>query len=205
MNFYFRSFLGFLALLSLAVSPALAQTTFPERVIGEGRTPVVIDEYISLTCPHCAEFYLNTLPELEKRYVKTGKLRIIVHDYPLDGASLKAAALARCMPGEEYFPFIRILYENQSKWAASGNPDKILVQYARLGGLDEERANACIKDPAIQSAVLAERSAGADQYGVSSTPTFVFNKGVEKMEGSSDINGFAATIDRMLAHASNKK
>ncbi len=202
MHRYLIIFTAFLALSGLAL-PAKAQVAgmaFPDRVIGQERTPVVIDEYISLTCPHCAEFYLTTLPEIEKRYVKTGKVRIILHDYPLDGLSLKAAALARCMPAEEYFPFIQILYDNQSKWSAAANPDKVLVQYARLGGLDEQRAKSCLNDPTIQSAVIAERSAAADQYNVQSTPTFVFNKGVEKMEGASNIDGFAAIIDRMLAH-----
>jgi protein-disulfide isomerase len=175
--------------------------TFPDKVIGQERTPVVIDEYISLTCPHCAEFYNTTLPELEKRYVKTGKVRIIMHDFPLDGVSLKAAALARCMPAEEYFPFIQILYDNQAKWASVPNPDKTLIQYARLGGLDEDRAKTCLNDPTIQSAVIAERTAAVEQYDVGSTPTFVFNKGVEKMVGASNIEGFATIIDRMLAHS----
>jgi protein-disulfide isomerase len=196
-------FVGIFLFPALA-APALAQSAgpvFPERVLGQARTPVVIDEFISLTCPHCADFYLNTLPELEKRYVKTGKVRIILHDYPLDGASLKAAALARCMPAETYFAFIRILYDNQKLWAMSPNPDKTLVKYAQLGGLDADRAQFCINDPGMQGAVMAERTAAENQFGVSSTPTFVFNNGVEKMEGASDINSFTATIERMLAHS----
>jgi protein-disulfide isomerase len=194
---------GFL-LVVLSAIPALAQSagpTFPERVVGQERAPIVIDEFISLTCPHCAEFYLTTLPELEKRYVKTGKVRIIIHDYPLDGASLKAAALARCMPADTYFAFVRILYDNQRLWALSANPDKTLIKYAQLGGLDGDRAQFCMTDPGMQAAVMAERTNAENQYGVQSTPTFVFNKGVEKMEGASDITGFATTIDRMLAHS----
>jgi len=191
----------FFALLA-GIAPASAQVvgnSFPDRMIGQDRAPIVIDEYISLTCPHCADFYLNTLPKLEKKYVDTGKVRIILHDYPLDGASLKAAALARCMPAEEFFSFIQVLYENQTKWALSANPDKILVQYARLGGLDADRAQACLSDPTLQSAVIAERSYASDQYGVQSTPTFIFNNGVEKMEGAAQIDAFATIIDRMLA------
>jgi len=204
-----RFLLLFAAIFALiaCVTPASAQTAgngFSDRVLGDERSPIVIDEYISLTCPHCADFYLNTLPELEKRYVKTGKVRIIMHDYPLDGASLKAAALGRCMPAEMLYPFIRVLYENQAKWATAANPDKVLIQYASLGGLDTDRAQACINDPNIQGAIIADRSAAADQYGVQSTPTFVFNKGVEKMEGSAGIESFAATIDRMMAQVHKK-
>lgn len=194
-------FVALFVLLGLS-NPGFAQNaTFPNRTIGQEHAPVVIDEYISLTCPHCAHFYLNILPELEKRYVKTGKVKIIVHDYPLDGLSLKAASLARCMPSEEYFAFVQILYDNQAKWVGSPNPEKILVQYARLGGLDEERGRQCINDQNIQGQIVAERQAAQDMYDVSSTPTFVFNKGVEKMGGAGDIDTFAATINRMLAHS----
>lgn len=200
---FFNILAGFLVVLALTASARAdgPNLTFPAKTIGEERAPIVIDEYISLTCPHCADFYLNTLPELEKRYVKTGKVKIIMHDYPLDGLALKAAALARCMPPSEYFPFIQILYDNQPKWIGAGNPDKVLVQYARLGGLDEDRARTCLNDQNIQNAIVAERAQANDQYNVDSTPTFVFNKGVEKMAGAADINGFAATIDRMLSHS----
>jgi protein-disulfide isomerase len=186
-----------LVLLALS-APAMAQGV-PVRSVGQERAPIVIDEYVSLTCPHCADFFLNTLPELEKRYVKTGKVRIVFNDFPLDGTSLKAAALARCMPAESFFPFIRILYENQQKWAAAGNPEKTLIQYARLGGLDEDRAKFCLNDPGMQSAIMAERTTAESQFSVQSTPTFVFNKGAEKMEGASHIEGFATILDRMLA------
>ena len=195
--------LGLFAFMLLAgISPAKADgTTFPDKAIGKESAPVVIDEYISLTCPHCADFYLHTLPELEKRYVTSGKVKMILHDFPLDGLSLKAAALARCMPPEQYFPFIQILYDNQPKWVAAANPEKILIQYARLGGLDEDRARVCLSDPQIQGAIVAERSVAEQQYDVQSTPTFVFNKGVEKMAGASNVDGFAVIIDRMLAHS----
>ena len=207
MKIYVILIAGLFAILA-GTTPSRAQVAgvnLPERVVGEARTPVVIDEYVSLTCPHCADFYLNTLPELEKRYVKTGKVRIIMHDYPLDGVSLKAASLARCMPSDMYFPFIRILYDNQEKWMRAVNPDKTLIQYARLGGLEEGKAKSCLNDQGMQNAILAERTSAAEQFGINSTPAFVFNKGVEKMEGASNIDGFAAIIDRMLARTSKKK
>jgi protein-disulfide isomerase len=194
--------LAALLMLGGAVEAQDASGAMVPRMIGKERAPVVIDEYISLGCPHCADFYLKTLPELEKRYVQTGKVRIVTHDYPLDGVSLKAAVLARCMPPDMYFPFIQVLYENQTKWALAPNPDKVLTQYARLGGLDEGSAQQCLNNQNLQNAVVAERETAEQMYSVQSTPTFIFNNGAEKMEGASDISGFATLIDRMLA---NKK
>ena len=57
---------------------------------------MTVEEYVSLTCSHCAEFYITILPELEKRYVDTGKVRFILRDFPLDGygaESRRAGAL----------------------------------------------------------------------------------------------------------------
>jgi len=192
--------LGLLLVFALPVMAAQG-TAVPERVLGKERAPVVMEEFVSLTCPHCADFFLHTMPELEKRYVETGKMRIILRDYPLDGVSLKAAALARCMPADEYYPFIRILYENQRAWATASNPDKTLIQYARLGGLDEERAKFCLNDPAMQGAIVASLNEAQQKYDVKSTPTFVFNNGTEKMEGAGKLENFTAVLDRLLAHS----
>src|SRR5690242_10306505 len=92
-----------------ADAPAL-----PDRVLGKADAPVTVDEYVSLTCPHCAVFYNDVLPSLEKKYVDTGKVKFILHDLPNSGIALKAAALARCMPEDEFYPFIRTLFKNQA-------------------------------------------------------------------------------------------
>jgi protein-disulfide isomerase len=68
-----------LACLALAAGPAVADDMkLPDRVLGKANAPVTVEEYISLTCPHCAEFYNKSLPELETRYVDTGKVRFIL-------------------------------------------------------------------------------------------------------------------------------
>ena len=42
-------------------------------VIGDKNAPITIIEYASLSCHHCADFHLNTLPKLIEEYVETGK------------------------------------------------------------------------------------------------------------------------------------
>src|SRR4051812_12613573 len=110
--------LGLMALLiagiALTTAPAqAADPSVPERILGNPKAPVTVEEFVSLTCPHCAEFYISVLPQLEKNYIDTGKVRFILRDFPLDGIGLRAAVLARCMPEDEYYPFIDVLYKNQ--------------------------------------------------------------------------------------------
>ena len=182
------------------VEPAVAATTkLPDRVLGKADAPVVVEEYVSLTCSHCAEFYNKTLPELEPKYVDTGKVKFILRDFPLDGTALKAAVLARCMPEDMFYPFVKTVYKNLKEWATGENPEKTLIQYARLGGLSEDKAKACLADKSLQDAVLAERTTATEKMKIEATPTFIINYGAEKIEGGKTAAEFAAVLDRVLA------
>ena len=68
-----------LAMSALAlVSPVLAEETkdkgkamleaaspLGDRVLGKADAPVVLIEYASATCPHCAEFHETLLPQIK--------------------------------------------------------------------------------------------------------------------------------------------
>lgn len=178
----------------------------PERIMGNPGAPVTVEEFISLTCPHCGEFYTTVLPELEKRYVDTGKVRFILRDFPLDGVALKAAALARCMPAEQFYPFINILYSNLQQWVMNpAGPEKILMQYAKLGGLSDDKAQSCMKDTAMLDALVAGREKAADKYGIDATPSFVINGGKEKITGMKSVEEFSAVIDKLLPKTAGKE
>ena len=56
------------------------------------------------------------MPELRKNYIDTGKLKLIFREYPLDGAARMAAAVARCLSGDQYFSFIDMLFRTQMNW-----------------------------------------------------------------------------------------
>jgi len=189
----------FLLCLLTAATARAEPTALPDRILGNPDAPVTVEEYVSLTCSHCAEFYNAVLPELEKRYVETGKVRFILRDFPLDGVALKAAVLARCMPAEQYYPFIRMIYKNQAAWIVSKEPEKTLMQYAKLGGLPEDKAKACLADTGLQDAVVAERTNAAEKLNIEATPTFIINGGAETVKGAQNVDNFSATFDRLLA------
>ncbi len=190
---------GLVALLCAVALPVLADDSLPDRILGRRDAPITVEEYVSMTCPHCAEFYIKDLPELEKTYVDTGKVRFILRDFPLDGVALKAAVVARCMPEDEYYPFIKTLYGNMMAWANAQNVDQALIQYAKLGGLSEANAKTCLQDQVLQDRVIAERTKAAEKLNIQATPTFVINYGVEKLQGAQTVAQFSAVFDRLLA------
>lgn len=198
-------FIAVLSLLFVAAAPAIShaadtpslEAITADRVLGRANAPVTIIEYASLTCSHCAHFENDILPELEKQAIETGKAKLIYRDFPLDGTALKAAALARCLPAEQYYPFVKMLFASQASWASADKPEELLAKRAALAGLSLETAKACMSDTKILDAIAQMRTTATDKYKVAATPTFIFNDGAERIDGAADIEKYMAAIDKL--------
>ncbi len=74
----------------------LAPQALPDIVEGKADAPVVIVEYASMTCSHCAAFHEQTWPSLKAKYVDSGKVKFILREFPLDPRATAGFMLARC-------------------------------------------------------------------------------------------------------------
>ncbi|MBV8169464.1 MAG: DsbA family protein [Alphaproteobacteria bacterium] len=160
--------------LGLGGAPARAQEA-GDRVLGKADAPITIIEYASLTCPHCADFNKEIMPELKQRYVETGKAKIVFRDFPLDQMALRASMLARCAPADKYFAFIDVLFQQQGSWATAKDPMAALEQLGKLGGVPSDKFKTCMADQALADSVLTERLRGANEFKVEGTPTLYVN------------------------------
>lgn len=168
----------------------------PERALGDADAPVTIVEYASLTCPACAAFHTQTLPDLKERYIETGQVRLIYRDFPLDQQALTASAIAHCAGEDRFFGFLEVFYQSQERWARAGDPLAALKQLARLGGLQGDAIDACLADDDLIDGILQMRLDAQDRHGVGSTPSFLVNGQLHV--GNRDIDGFAAILDPLL-------
>eukprot|EP01037_Dinobryon_pediforme_P005833 gene5833-5899_t len=167
-----------LALPALAVATrAFAEGPIAERAIGDAAAKVTVTEWFSLTCPHCAAFSRQALPQIRKDIVETGKARIVFADFPLDQVALTAAMVARSLPPERYVPFVEALFASQDRWAfARGiNQTEELAKMAALAGLPRAAFDAAIKNQELRNAILKGQEDAEKIYKVDSTPTFIFN------------------------------
>lgn len=177
----FRSCLASMVLLAagLLALPALAQNPADPRlqdmVLGKAEAPITIIEYASLTCPHCASFHADVLPEIKKEFIDTGKAKLIYRDFPLDQLAFAGAILARCAGPEKYFTYLNVLFAQQRQWAAAQDPMAALKQIARLGGMPAEQFDKCLADKALGDYILAQRLEGNQKFNVNSTPTIIVN------------------------------
>jgi protein-disulfide isomerase len=181
-------------------APATTEEALAERTLGSPDAPVTMLDFSSLTCPHCADFHINTLPLLKTKYIDTGKLRLVFRDFPLDGNALKAAMLARCADPSRYFGFIEVLFKTQEQWGRASDPKKALAQLGALGGLPAGDFDACLDNKELFDKLVTQRKDFQNRYDVESTPTFIFNEGAAKINGALPVEKFEDVIDTLLAH-----
>lgn len=176
--------------------PLSTEAALEDRVMGEADAPVTIIEYASLTCPHCATFHRETLPQVKSEWIETGKARLIYRDFPTSptAVSLAASMIARCAPRERYFAFLGALFETQKNWAVSPDPIDALAKVAQLGGMPREDVDKCLDDEALLDG-LRERALDArTEFGIESTPSFVINGKV--VRGNMSYDDFADLLEQ---------
>ncbi len=191
--------LGAIALFIFSLPAAAAETKkmpVPTLSIGRADAPVVIDDYASLGCPHCADFHTNTLAQLKATFIDTGRVRLVYHYFPLDKASVDAALLVECLPDNQKWQMVDLLYRDQVNWAQDKKYADKLQGYGAMLGLPEKTIKACLKDAKKRDAILQGRVDAVKKLKIESTPTFIFN-GSARQTGTKTFDEMANIINKM--------
>jgi protein-disulfide isomerase len=204
-----RAFAAFLVGLGVALAggAAAAQTTFPvdqlmapgplpDVVQGSADAPVTIVEYASMTCSHCAAFQAETLPKLKAKYVDTGKVKLILREFPLDPLATAASMLARCAGPDKRTAVVDMLYAQQKDWAFVDKPLEALAAAVKQAGVSQSDFEACLKNQDLLTKVNATRQHASDAFKVNSTPTFFVNGHL--LSGEQPIEEFDKAIEPLL-------
>jgi protein-disulfide isomerase len=123
-------------------------------------------------------------------------VRLIFRDFPLDQTALAAAALAHCAGPDRFFSMIGVMFETQSNWSRADDPIAALKQLGKLGGLTDQKMEACLADQQLTDSILRERLTGQNEYQIGSTPTFIIDG--KAYPGARDADEFAKLIDPLL-------
>ncbi|MGQ3300940.1 DsbA family protein [Reyranella sp.] len=173
-----------------APSKAGLETVQPgDHVLGDPNAPITVIEYASLTCSHCAHFHTQVLPEIKKKWIETGKVKLVYRDFPLDQIAAKAAQIAECAGNDKYFGVLDIIFRGQPQWATAADPLAELAKPLRIAGMGENEIKACLANDAMSNAVIKDYQ-GGEAMGVNSTPTLFINgqlyrgaRSVEELDG----------------------
>jgi protein-disulfide isomerase len=167
-------------LLSVVLaSPAIAAPADPvraERSLGSPEARLTSIECFSLTCPHCADFALKSLPELKATWIAPGRLRWVLYDFPTDVAALQAAMVARYLPPEQYEPFVNTLFAQQNHWVfGAGSVSDALWALAKDAGMDRATFERALADDGLRDWIVGQALDAQKRWHVDATPSFVIN------------------------------
>lgn len=184
--------------VNLAEAQKLLTVGKDDRVLGNPDAPITIVEYASMTCPHCAHFADDVLPELKKKWIDTGKAKLVLRDFPLDGEAVHASMIARCAPPDRFYAFVDTFFADQSKWVTASDHQAALTRLAGLGGMSKAQVDKCLADNALENQILNSRLVASKDLDVNSTPTFFVNG--TKYTGEPTVEAF----NKLLSELSQK-
>jgi protein-disulfide isomerase len=179
---------------STATLPPL-DVMLADKVMGNAAAPVTMLEYSSLTCPHCADFHANTLPQIKTSYIDPGRVKLISRDFPLDNSALSAAMVARCS-GDNYFSVLDLLYKGQGSWAGASDLAAALKRTVAPSGMSGADVDACLASTDLRNGIMNIRTGGQNEFGVNGTPTFIING--QKVVGAQPYATFDAILRSLL-------
>lgn len=172
---------------------------------GRADAPVTIVEFSDYQCPFCSRHVKQTMPELEKEYIQTGKVKYVFRNLPIESLhplAFKAAEAAECANEQsKFWPMHDRLFENQQMLAPPQLPTHAAAAGADLGVFQK-----CLASGKFATRIRKDMS-DASAVGITGTPGFLLGRTVAgsptlKVEsfisGARAFAGFKIEIDKLL-------
>jgi len=168
--------------------------------LGSKNAPVVVIEFSDYQCPFCRSFWKDSLSQLKKEYVDTGKARFVYRDYPLSFHPMAAsyAQAAECAGDQnKYWEMHDKIFGEQEKKGQGTVQFTVqdVKKWALDIGLSADKFNKCLDSEKYKSEVEKDFNDGS-VAGVSGTPAFFING--RSIVGAQPYNAFKAIIEEEL-------
>jgi protein-disulfide isomerase len=184
-----------LGVLSPPAAPRQGDLLGP-RSKGRADAPVTVYEMADFQCPACRTFALETMPVLEREYVRTGKVRFVFVHLPLTQIhpnAVAAAVLATCAARQgKFWEMHDALFVRQPVWAPLEEPGPYLLALADSAGMDRRSLVPCVSTQATRAEVEGDAQRAA-RSGARSTPTFYIEGGL--LVGAVPADAFRPILD----------
>ena len=171
--------------------------------VGNPDAKVKLNEFVSYTCPHCAEFHKQSDPVLRLTSVPRGQLSITVTNLLRNPIDATVAMLTNCGNPKRFFvrhgaffatqdkwmaPLASLSESQRQRWVQGSMTDRFRAIASDLGfydmmerwGIDRAQTDACLADTAVLDK-LKQQQAEVAKLGFDSTPSFTLNG--EKLDG----------------------
>jgi len=169
-------------------------------VLGDPNAPITILEWGDYQCTFCYKFHQETLNKIDEEYIKTGKVKIIFKDFPLNGPDSKLAAEATYCAHDQnkYWQYHNQLYENWAGERTGWITRESLSGFAKTIDLDIVEFNKCLDENKYENKINSIYEFG-NEIGINATPSFlVFNdQKIIKIRGNQPLEVFLKTFDEL--------
>ncbi len=195
--------LGLLA-ASCSKTPGNASATGEDMTKGSSDAKITLVEYASVGCPLCATFNTTVMPELEKKYIDTGKVHYVYRPMLTGSPGVASAGelLAECAGKDKYFKVVDAIMKAQPEIYANGENDTlarpILLRIANSFGMSEADFNTCIMNEKGLKRLNDLHQQYVEKDGVDGTPTFFVN-GKKLTRTAGDITDFDKAFEPLLS------
>lgn len=177
--------------------------------VGSKDAKVVIVEYASITCPHCAAFNNTVKPQLKAEYIDTGLVRFVFREFPTPPVELAMAGhmLAFCAGPEKRDALLDTLFRQQmeifQQARGPGGPRSALLPIAAAAGVNETDFDACMANEDVLQRMRDVYKHGVEVDRVSGTPTLFINGQEFRAPGGREIafTDLKPAVDAALAAA----
>ncbi|MCC9599007.1 Ig-like domain-containing protein [Stieleria sp. JC731] len=182
--------------------PAELRLGAVDHLHGDAAAPVVLIEYLDLSCPHCADAHA-ALKQLETEFA--GELLVVRRHLLLFNSSTnsfvfpnseEAAFVAEAAARQGKFDeMVDLLFTNQDDWRALADPTSVFNGYAQQLGLDLTQFASDQQDANLEARIVRDRTS-ASNLGLTSTPSFFLNG--QSISNPETVQGFRSVIQAEL-------
>lgn len=193
------------AAVSLPAAPAAAQhwnaeieRTAQGHRVGNPEAPLQLIEFVSYTCPHCADFERESEAQLRYFYVHEGFASVEVRHLIRNIVDVAAALVTECGAEDRFFMNHSIMLHEQSNWLrrarevtpgqqARWNSGRLSSRMRAIAedlefyemmephGYSISQLDQCLSDEGRADQIVIASGANAAEFGVQGTPSFVLN------------------------------
>ncbi len=171
-----------------------------DAVLGDPNAPITLIEFSDFQCSFCRKFMKETLPQIKKEYIDTGKARLVYRDFPLSfhPGAIPAAEGAECAREQGKFWDMHDAIFNEQEKQGSGTIQFTALDVKKWAAkivLNATKFNQCLDSRKYKAEVEKDIADGV-VAGVSGTPAVFVNGRL--VVGAQPFTAFKVVIDEEL-------
>ena len=178
---------------------------------GNRDAKVALMVFTDFQCPYCGQFANEVLPEIDRRYLSTGKVLLIFRHLPIENIHPQArdaaeSSLCAARQGAFWSMHDRLF---GNRFALDG---PTLRRHAEAVGVDLQEFDRCLSSEGPRTHVTADLAA-AKQLGIFGTPAFLIGpklsegtmKATARLNGTRPFADFQQQLEATLASVREKE